>query len=442
MGAFAADIDADGRCDLYLTAWGRNTLYTRTGDDDARRFVDVTVAAGVGDERWSTGAAYLDFDRDGDLDLYVANYVRFDLADPPRERQRFRGVEVHFGPRGMDGERDTFYRNRGDGTFADATDAVGVGSTAFGFQAVAFDYDDDGFPDVFVGDDSTPNRLWHNEGGERFVDRAYEAGVALSKSGMEQAAMGAAVGDVDRDGVFDLYVTNFSEDYHTLYRGAAGALFRDATLGAGLVGPTLASLGWGCGIVDLDADGAPELFAANGHIYPQVDRFEFSTRYRQRNQLFQRAGERRFEEVTGSAGPGWALVEPSRGAAWGDLDGDGDLDLVFGNLDGPPAALRNESRTVGRALRLVFEGGGLNRDAIGATVRVTIGGRTSVFAVGSSSSFLSTSEPGLRVGAGDAETVERVEVRWPAGHLQTFTELPTGRTVRLIEGAAAFRVEE
>jgi hypothetical protein len=436
MGAFGSDVDADGRTDLYLTAFGANTLYRAVPGG----FEDVTARAGVGDPRWSTGAAFLDHDRDGDLDLYVANYVAFDPKNPPRERQRLRGVEVAFGPRGMQGARDTFYKNRGDGTFGDATEEVGVGSEGYGFQAVAFDYDGDGFVDVLVGNDSSPNCLWHNEGGVRFLDEAYTAGVALSTSGMEQASMGVAVGDADGDGRFDLLVTNFSEDYHTLYFGEDGGLFRDRSHSAGLVAPTLASLGWGVGILDLDGDGANELVFSNGHIYPQVERFELATRYRQRNQVFQRQAGGAFAEVTAQAGPGFAVEESSRGLAWGDLDADGDLDLLFSNLDAPPTLLRNDSRRRGTWISLELAGAGANREAVGARVRLHAGGRTQLFSASSSSSFLSTADRRIHAGLGACERVESVEVRWPSGAEQVFRDLPVEAVVRLSEGRDGYEV--
>ncbi len=430
QGAFACDVDGDARPDLYLTNWGANALHL--GGEAG--FRDVTAKAGVGDARWSTGAAFLDHDEDGDLDLYVSNYVAFDFDDPPKGKFSYRGIEVYIGPRGLPGERDTFYVNRGDGTFADATEAVGVADSAgYGFQVVAFDYDEDGFADLYVGNDSTPNYLWRNLGGERFEDQAFRSGCALSKGGQEQAGMGVAVGDANGDGRFDLYVTNFSEDYFTLYVNDGGGFFRDGTLGARLAMPTIASLGWGCGIVDLDSDGDRDVFAVNGHVYPQVDRFEFGTRYLQANQLFEQTGGGRFVEVTEAAGPGFQVRAASRGAAYGDLDNDGDLDLLVGNIDGPPTLLRNDTAG-GNWAKVRLRGSGKNSGALGAVVTLTADGRTASQTVGDWSGFLSTNDARLHFGLGRSDAVDALAVHWPDGSVQELRDLPAGKLITVTRG--------
>ena len=412
MGVRVADLDADGWPDLYVTNYGPNVLYAnREG-----RFADVTAAAGVGCERWSTGASFLDHDRDGDLDLYVVNYVAWDEARMLAERPLvdYRGIRVNKGPQGLPAAADVFYENRGDGSFVEASARVGIDApAAYGFQSVAFDASLDGWVDVLVANDSMGNFLWTNRGGERFEDTGFATGFALSMTGKEQAGMGMAVGDYDGDLVPDVFVTNFAEDYYTLYRGRAAGGYLDVSMRAGLALPTKMQLGWGCGFEDFDSDGTLEVFAVNGHVYPQVDAHDVGTTYRQANQLFVQA-DGRFRVPEGGGGPGFALVQASRGAAVGDVDGDGDLDLLIGNLDEPPALLRNESAG-GAWIKVRVIGAGKNRDAVGARLVVRVGERSHLRLVAAGSGFLSSSDPRLHIGLGDAERADALEVTWPGG---------------------------
>ena len=428
-GVRVADFDADGWPDLYLTNWGPNVLYRNRGDGT---FEDVTRRTGTGDPGWSTGACFLDFDQDGDLDLYVSNYLEFDAETMQRERPMvsYKGVEVMKGPIGLTESLDTLYVNEG-GVFRDASAELGIHAARhFSFQCVAFDADRDGWVDVYVANDSVENVLWHNLEGKGFEDRAFLGGLAFSVSGKPQAGMGVALADFDGDLLVDVYVTNFADDYFTLYRGTERNFYVDATHRLRLAEATKPFLGWGCGFDDFDADGDLELHVANGHVYPQVDRFEFTSGYRQENLLFEFDGVA-FRRVDG--GPGFALLQSSRGSAVGDIDGDGDLDLLFGNLDDAPTLLRNDTPG-GNRLEILLVGAGGNRDAVGARVVVTVGERKHLRLPSTASGFLSSSAPELFVGLGDATKADLVEVRWPGGARETFADVPAGVSMRIEEG--------
>jgi len=414
-GVRTADVDGDGDVDVLLTGFGRDALLRNEGG----RFSDVGGAVGLADERWTTGAAFLDHDADGDLDLYVVRHLAFDRAwiDANVEKKQYRGASVYFGPQGLEGEPDALYRND-DGAFVDVSEAAGVtGPARPGFQAVVFDQDDDGRPDIYVANDSMPNLMWRNQGGGTFADVADRLGIARSHEGLDQAGMGVAVGDGNGDARLDLYVTNFSEDYFTLYEADGKGFFRDRTRRAGLANPTMSSLGWSAGFHDLDLDGDVDLFAANGHVYPQMDLFAAGTRYRQRNQVFENDGAGRFREV--ASGGGLALEDSSRGAAFGDVDGDGDVDVVVSNLDSIPTLLINESKRGGAALRVRLEDSGPNRFAFGARVEFELEGRRSVRVVGSGAGFLSSDEETLTFGVPSSATPTSsggvLRITWPDG---------------------------
>ncbi|MCZ6596372.1 MAG: CRTAC1 family protein [Planctomycetota bacterium] len=437
-GVRVADYNGDGWPDLMLTNYGPNVLYRNVRG----HFSDVTAEAGVGDPRWSTGSCFLDHDKDGDLDLYVANYLHFDREwiEANQPRRKYRGVSVSYGPVGLPGAADIFYENTGGGRFADVSAAVGIADTKrFGFQSVAFDYDDDGWIDVYVANDSEPNLLWRNQGDRTFVDMAFRAGLAYNQQGLAQAGMGVALGDYDGDLLLDLYVTNFAEDYYTLYRNQGGGLFTDVTHRVKLGQATMSSLGWATALIDLDNDADVDLFMVNGHVFPQVDLFELGTKYRQRNQAFENVGNG-FVAVE-SLGA-LEVVRCSRGAAFGDYDNDGDVDVLVGNLDAAPTLYRNDTRNQGNWIKLRLVGAGGNRDAIGARVYVTAGGREQVRAVGSAAGWLSSDDPRIHVGIGAAETVERVRVVWPDGSEEVVEDLPARRLVTIEEGRGAVAVKE
>ena len=432
-GVRTVDLDADGDSELYLTNYGPNVLYDNQGGG---RFADVTARSGLGDPGWSTGAGFLDFERDGDLDVFVANYLDFDLAAmlaaDPRPSGTMHGhtsaldmgdVKVMKGPMGLEPSADRFYRNRGDGTFADSTEEVGIAANRrFSFQVLTFDQDDDGWVDVLVVNDVVEDNLWHNDRGQRFAEHSLLAGVAVRQDGMQQGGMGGAVGDFDGDCLPDLWITNYVEDYSTLFRGNQSKSFSDVTQRVGLGRDTFPMVGWGCGFVDFDSDGDVELFQVNGHVYPQVDLLDLGTSYRQPNQLWEwRDGK----YVTVQAGEAFHRKRAGRGAAVGDLDGDGDMDVLFGNLDESPTFCRNDAQN-GHWLKVQLVGSHGNRDAIGARLTLTVGLRKHLRLVGTGSSFLSSNDPREHFGLGSAERAEELLVQWPDGRKETFRDLAAG----------------
>lgn len=444
-GVRTVDLDADGDTELYLTNYGPNVLYDNVGGG---RFVDVTARAGVGDPGWSTGSGFLDLERDGDLDLYVANYLEFDRARMLAERPRgtmhghsqkissgkaLDEIAVMKGPMGLEPSQDRFYRNNGDGTFREDSVAVGISKEKrFSFQVLTFDQDDDGWVDVMVVNDVVEDLLWHNEGGERFAEHSLRAGMAVRKDGVTQGGMGGAVGDFDGDLLPDLWITNYVEDYSTLFRGAERGFFSDVTQRVGLHDATWSMVGWGCGFVDFDSDADPELFEVNGHVYPQVDLLDLGTSYKQPNQLWELVNGKFVAVDTGEA---FHRPRAGRGAAVGDVDGDGDMDVLFGNLDEPPTLCRNESVN-GNWLKVWLRGAKGNRDAIGARMVLTAGGKKQLRLVGTGSSFLSSNDPREHFGLGKAERADELWVKWADGREEKFAGLEKGR-VYVIEDSGS-----
>ena len=430
MGCAAADYDNDGHTDLYVTNFGRNTLYRNLGSG---RFADVTVAAGVGDMGWGTGASFGDYDRDGDVDLYVANYVDFSLDYESPIPCLWKNVKVYCGPVGLLPAADVFYRNNGDGTFSEWTKQAGLqGEKFYGMSALFGDYDDDGWPDLIVANDSTPNLLFRNLQDGRFAEEALMAGVAYSGEGVTQGCMGAAWGDYDNDGLFDLFVTNFADEYNALYRNEGGGFFADVSFVAGIGTAPAELVSWGTGFFDYDNDGDRDLFVANGHTYPQADLPRVNSSYEQINSLFENRGGR-LVEVSASAGSGFALRRVSRGTSFADYDGDGDIDLFVLNLNGPPALLRNDGNHDNHYLLVRTVGTKSNRDGIGARVIISVGGRTQHAEVQSGGSYLSHNDLRLHFGLGQAERVDRLEVRWPSGAVQVLSDIAADQVLTVVE---------
>lgn len=432
MGIAVADVNGDGCDDVYLTQWGPNTLlFNREG----RRFEAAAAEQGAADPGWSTGACFFDPDRDGDLDLYVTNYVDFDLAfTRAKPRTKYKDVEVYAGPRGLQPAQDTYWLNDGSGGFVEATAESGIlGHKGFGFQVVPLDVEQDGWLDLFVANDSVANRLWINTRDGKFRESALRNGIALSKYGMAQAGMGVALGDATGDARLDLFLTTFTDDASTLFRSEQRGLFRDVSQVAGLALPTTSKLGWGTLIEDLDGDGDAEIVQVNGHVYPQVDRVSFGFRYRQLPQLFDNVGNGRFKDAGAGAGAAWSQPLAARGLARGDCDGDGDPDLLIGQLDGPPVLLANESRRARASLVVRLQGASGGRDPIGARVLCRAGGERSIAAWVRNQSFLSAHAAELWFAPPpQAEAVE-LHVAWPGGAIERFTG-PARGSVELIEG--------
>ena len=432
LGVAVGDYDNDRRPDLFVCNYGANTLYRNLGDGTFR---DVTASSGVGDPRLSSSAAFADYDQDGWLDLYVTNYVQFDPRTAPWPCP-FRNLEVLCGPKGLIPEPDVLYRNNGDGTFSNMTRETGMAvAPAYGLGAVWGDYDNDGDSDLFVANDSMANFLFRNDGAGRFEETGLLSGMAFNEDGRAQAGMGLDLGDYDRDGFFDLYVTNFSEDYNSLYRNLGNGRFRDVTYLTGVGFPSWKLLGWGAVFADFDNNGWEDLFVSNGHIYPQVNDSQLGTRFEQRKLLFQNSRNGRFIEIAEQSDSGLNQPCRGRGAAFADFDNDGDVDVAVNNMDGPPSLFRNEEgNRNGHWLVLTLEGVQINRSAIGTRVMIDNGGERQIREVRGGASYQATNDLRLHFGLGEFDTVERLTVRWGPSQVQTFQNLAADRRYHLKEG--------
>ncbi len=431
------DYNNDGFEDLFVTYWGQNVLYRNNGDGT---FTDVTQEAGLLDarRRWGAGCTFVDYNRDGYLDLFVSNYLEFDFAKVPKPGQNinctWKGIPVNCGPRGLPPGIHSLYRNNGDGTFTDVSVASGVAKATgtYGMTAVAADFDNDGWPDIYVACDSTPSLYFRNNRDGTFTEEGLERGVALNEDGMEQAGMGLGIGDYDLDGNLDIFKTHFSDDTNILYRNNGKGIFEDMTIRAGLAVETR-FVGWGAGIVDLDNDGWPDIFFVTGSVYPEVEKHLPAYPYRTPRVIFRNLGNGRFEELIEEGGPGVAAAHASRGCAFGDFDNDGDLDILVVNMNEPPSLLRNDLGGRNHWLKVKLIGAKSNRSAIGARVTCRYGDRRQVQEVLSQSSFYSVNDPRLHFGLGAAETAN-LEVRWPSGALETYAQVAADRIVVIREG--------
>jgi hypothetical protein len=442
FGCAVADYDNDGWPDIYVTNFGKNRLYHNNHDGT---FTDVAEKAGVALGNWSTGATWGDYDGDGRLDLFVPGYVHYDLANPPASGDKriaysfcqFRGENVMCGPRGLQGDPDHLFHNNGDGTFTDVSEKAGVADKNgyYGLTSLFVDVNNDGRPDLLVGNDSTPNYLYLNKGDGTFEDISYASGYALNENGRETATMGIAAGDYLNNGLVDLFNTTFSDDYDPLYRNDGDANFTDISYQLGIAEPTVPFLGWGDAFFDYDNDAWKDLIVANGHVYPIVDQEPWGTSFAQRPLLFHNIEGKRFELMPAVEGTSLAQTYMGRGLAVGDLFNDGKLDVVINVMDGAPALLRNVSPDKHHWIELKLIGGAKSpRDAIGATVYLTASKMRQRGDVLSGGSYASTSDPRLHFGLGDATAIDEIEVHWPSGATEHFPAPQIDRIVTLKEG--------
>jgi hypothetical protein len=438
QGVCVGDYDNDGWEDVYITYYGKNHLY----HNENGVFTEVAEKAGVAGsgKAWGTGCAFVDYDRDGRLDLVVANYVDFDLASAPAPGERptciWKGVPVMCGPRGLAGAKNILYHNRGDGTFEDVTVKAHIDRTDghYAFSVSTLDFDEDGWPDIFVACDSTPSILYRNNHDGTFTDVAVTSGSAFNEDGREQAGMGSTVADYNGDGHLDIFKTNFSDDTSTLYKNGGDGTFTDSTAAAGL-GLYTQFLGWGTMFIDVDNDGWPDLILVNGHVYPEVDSQHLGSSYKEPRILFHNNGDGTFSDISASAGLGITTAASSRGLAVGDLWNDGRLSIVISNMNAAPSLLVNQDHSANHWIAIHTVGTKSNRDGIGAHIRVKTAARILVDEVRSGSSYISNSDMRVHFGLGSATKIEWIEIRWPSGLTERFTNLPVDQINSLKEGA-------
>jgi len=436
-GVCVGDYNNDGFDDIFCTYFGQNILYRNNGDGT---FTDVTKPAGLLNEqpRWGAGCSFLDYNRDGHLDLFVSNYVRFSFEHAPvpgtNSNCNWKGIPVECGPRGLPTGHHSLYRNNGDGTFTDVSKESGIAaaSQCYGMTVVTADLDEDGWPDIYVACDSTPSLLFMNNHDGTFREEGVLRGVALSDDGEEQAGMGVGVGDYDLDGHADLFKTHFADDSNGLYHNDGKGNFDDVTRQS-RIGVETRYICWGAGIMDLDNDGYPDIFLVSGNVYPEVERKLPQYPNKSPRAVFRNLGNKTFEELVEVAGPGVAAAHCSRGCAFGDFDNDGDVDILIINLNEPPSLLRNDLSGQPNWVKVKLEGVKSNRSAIGARVLAHYSGRTQVQYVLSQSSYYSCNDPRLHFGLGDANLVD-IEVHWPSGASETYKQLRANQLVTLKEG--------
>jgi hypothetical protein len=436
-GVTIGDYNNDGFEDIFVTYWGENVLYRNNGDGT---FTDVSKQAGLpqAGSHWGAGCCWLDYNRDGLLDLFVSNYVRFDLERVPRKGKsascNWKGVPIYCGPRGLETDTMKLYRNNGDGTFTDVSRESGVSKAtgSYGLSVVAADFDEDGWPDIFVACDSTPSLLFMNQHDGTFREEAIERGVALSEDGAEQSGMGVVAADYNCDGHLDLFKPHFAEDTPGLYRNDGKGRFKDVTLAAGL-GVETRYINFGCGMEDFDNDGWPDIFVSTGSVYPEVEKQIPQMPHKTPCYIFRNLDGKVFEELMGEAGPDIAVPRVGRGCAFGDFDNDGDVDILLAAVGEPPVLLRNDVSGDGRWLKVRLVGTKSNRSAIGARVLARYGGRTQAQERMAQSSFLCSNDPRLHFGLGAMEKAD-LEVWWPSGRRDRFEGVAAGQLVTIREG--------
>ncbi len=438
-GVCVGDYDNDGWDDLFCCFWGHNILFHNNGHGT---FTDVTRKAGVYDDkfRWGAGCTFLDYDRDGCLDLFICNYIRLDPDKAPSPADplcQWKGIPVMCGPRGLPGDTNVLFHNNGDGSFADVSEKSGIlkPGPRYSITAASYDFDNDGWPDIYVAVDSEPSILFRNNHDGTFTDVAVIAGVAYSENGHEQAGMGIGVGDYDCDGWFDIFKTNFADDTCNLYHNNGDGTFSDVTFASG-IGINNQYVAWGCGFLDYDNDGWPDIMQVNGHVYPEIDGQNIGQTFKNPRLVYKNLGKGQFKDVSAEMGPGITERFSSRGAAFGDYDNDGDIDVLVLNMNDIPSLLRNDGGNLQNWIKLKLIGAHCNRTAIGARVRVVTGTHAQMDEVHSGSSVMSQSDLRLHFGVGKAQTIDLIEVRWPTTQkTERFTQVKVNQILTIREGS-------
>jgi len=448
QGVCIGDYDNDGFEDLFVAYFGKNVLYHNNGDGT---FTDATEKAGVAGngKRWNSGCAFVDYDRDGKLDLFVANYIDLDLATAPVPESGpclYKGVMVACGPPGLNGGKNILFHNNGDGTFSDVSQSSGIldANGTYGLGVLTGDFDNDGWPDIYVANDSTASALYQNQKNGKFKDIALEAGCALSADGKPQAGMGVSAADYDMDGNLDIVKTNFAGDTPSLYHNLGGSAFEDATFPAGL-GRHTQYLGWGCGFFDFDNDGWPDILICNGHVYPEVEQLRTEAGYAQRKLLYRNLRNGKFEDISEAVGPGISVPSASRGCAFGDFDNDGDIDFVVNCVNGAPQLIRCDTSLGNNWIKVRTIGVKSNRSGIGARLRCVtqVAGEAKAHSqideVRSGGGYFSQSDLRVHFGLGEAEKVELLEIRWPSGAVDTLKDVKVNQLIYAKEGEGIVR---
>ncbi len=439
-GVCVGDYDNDGNDDLFCCFWGHNILFHNNGDGT---FTDVTRKAGLYNEeiRWGSGCTWLDYDRDGRLDLFVCNYIKLDPVKTPDPAGpavcQWKGIPVMCGPRGLTGDTNVLYQNNGDGTFTDVSVKSGIlkSGPRYSITPVSYDFDNDGWPDIYVAVDSQPSMLLRNNHNGTFTDIAVLAGCAYSENGHEQAGMGVGVGDYDCDGWFDIFKTNFADDTCNLYHNNGDGTFTDVTFSSG-IGINNRYVAWGCGFVDYDNDGWPDIIQINGHVYPEIDQHDIGQTFKNPRLVYKNQGDGRFKDVSAEMGPGITEHFSSRGAAFGDYDNDGDIDALILNLSDPPSLLRNDGGNSKNWIKIKLIGTQCNRTAIGARVRVVAGKHAQMDEVHSGSSVMSQCDLRLHFGLGQSPVADLIEVKWPTTQkIERFTQIRANQILTIREGS-------
>ena len=437
QGTCAGDYDNDGFTDLFVTYWGQNTLYKNEG---GKRFRDITAEVGLKQDRvrYNTGCAFLDYDRDGRLDLIVSNYLKFSFEETPKPGANpycwYLGLAVNCGPRGLPFDTNILYHANKDGTFADVSQKSGIGGPdrSYCLTTLAADFDDDGWPDIFVACDQTPSLLYMNQHDGTFAEEAVLRGAAYDENGKSMSGMGATAADYDHTGALSIFRSNFSDERETMYRNRGKAEFEDVTTALGM-GHNTRFVGWGCGFIDFDNDGWKDLLLVNGHVFPEVDRKGIDVRFKDRRILYRNTGNGKFQDISQEGGAAILDKHSSRGVAVGDIDNDGQMEILINNQGERPSLLKDARNPGNSWITIQLQGTSSNRSAIGAKVRVVAGGVVQTDEVRSGGGYISQSDLRLHFGLAKSTKVDRIEIRWPSGRTQELRDVPAKRILAVKE---------